>query len=186
MSAIRPTARRTTALRSIVAVSGAAALVLGALLSGCAGPAEDSGDPAVSGPAAGGEGGSVTQPPLGGRWVLVAGADADGVLVLPETPSNGIGLDLTTEGEVSGSGGCNTFSGTVADEPGEGATAALEFGPLMSTKMACADDAANALESRYLAALGDADAYSMTDGRLAITGPGGIELDFDQPPGEDE
>jgi heat shock protein HslJ len=152
----------------------------GAMLAGCASPeATDAGA---------GSGGSGTaadaQPPLSGSWTLVGGEDADGAFTVEPAQ---LTLDLQQEGAVTGSGGCNTFSGDVTDDPeaGDATSAPLEFGPLLRTMMACADDADTAMESRYLAALEQATAYAQGDGRLVITGDG-VELDFDELSTEDE
>ena len=160
----------------------AAALALG----GCAGPASDSGagDDTGAAPGSGSGSGSssTSQPPLSGNWKLVGGSDADGDLAVT---GSALTLDLQEEGRASGSGGCNTFSGEVTDDSGDGKVATLEFGPLLSTMMACADDAANTLERRYVAALGSATSYTLGGGRLVITGDG-TELDFDEVSSEDE
>jgi heat shock protein HslJ len=51
-------------------------------------------------------------------------------------------------GRVEGSGGCNRLSGTM-DRSGS----SLTFGPLLTTKMACADAAVNRQEQEFLKAL---------------------------------
>ena len=52
------------------------------------------------------------------------------------------------DGTVSGSGGCNNYNGPYTVDG-----AALDFGPLISTKMACADEAVSLQEANYFAAL---------------------------------
>ena len=69
------------------------------------------------------------------------------------------------EGRVSGRGGCNLYSGTV--EYGKGA---IKIGPLISTKMACAEDGLMQQESAYLTTLQGAERYSVgEDGKLTIS-----------------
>jgi heat shock protein HslJ len=68
------------------------------------------------------------------------------------------------EGRVSGRGGCNLYSGPV--EYGRGA---IKIGPLISTKMACAEDGLMQQESAYLNALQGAERYAVgADGKLTI------------------
>lgn len=70
------------------------------------------------------------------------------------------------DGTVSGFTGCNTFSGTYALD---GAT--LSFGPLATTKMACADPTMF-VESAFLAAMAGLTGWSLDgEGRLALDGP---------------
>jgi putative lipoprotein len=77
------------------------------------------------------------------------------------------------QGAVSGSTGCNTFSGEVAIDGN-----ALSFGPLVTTRMACADPAANAREEAFLSAMEGVSGYTVDDqGRLVLQG--GPELTFE-------
>ena len=55
---------------------------------------------------------------------------------------------------VEGSTGCNRFSGPI-----EVADGALQMGPLVMTRMACAEPAMNAQEGRVIAALEAADGH---------------------------
>ena len=73
------------------------------------------------------------------------------------------------EGRVSGRGGCNHYSGTVEIGPGT-----LKIGALISTKMACADNAMMQQESAYLSALQSAERYRFgPNGVLIIATPAG-------------
>ncbi len=82
-------------------------------------------------------------------------------------------LAFDGQGAVSGSTGCNTFSGQVTINGSE-----LSFGPLVTTRMACADPAANAREQAFLAAMEDVSAYTVDEqGRLVLQG--GPELTFE-------
>lgn len=58
-------------------------------------------------------------------------------------------LDISADGKVSGSGGCNRITGRATIAGGR-----ITFGPVASTKMACAP-AVMDQESKFLAALGD-------------------------------
>ena len=69
------------------------------------------------------------------------------------------------DGTVSGTAGCNTFSGTYT---ADGAT--LTFGPLASTKMACPEPAMT-VEGAYLGALAGVTGYTIgADGNLVLQG----------------
>jgi heat shock protein HslJ len=64
---------------------------------------------------------------------------------------------------VSGSGGCNRMSGpfTVSGE-------ALKFGALISTKMACADQALNQQETAFFGALQSTDRFVLSGDTLKL------------------
>ena len=64
---------------------------------------------------------------------------------------------------VGGSTGCNSMGGTY-----EVSGNTLRFGPLITTKRACADSAANAQEVRFVGALERTDGYRIEDGRLVL------------------
>jgi heat shock protein HslJ len=96
---------------------------------------------------------------LAGEWVLLP-ADFDGV---PEDAE----VTLTFDGDrISGNGGCNRYSGTLAEQPGAGQVRLA--GPLAATRMMCPEPVME-WESRYLHALEHLRAWSFTVGRLALT-----------------
>lgn len=85
-----------------------------------------------------------------------------------DTPvPSGTNADILFTGtEVGGSAGCNRFSGTYTTD----GASALTFGPLATTMKLC-DEATDAFEQSYLAALGmvasyaiDGDALTLSDG----------------------
>ena len=81
------------------------------------------------------------------------------------------GSELTaifTADQVSGSAGCNTYSGGYTIE---GTT--LKIGPLASTMKACADEAVNAQEQQFLAALQAATTFDQTGNILTLKAAGG-------------
>lgn len=103
----------------------------------------------------------------GSTWELVA---MDGEAVAGDAVPT---LAFDEHGAVSGSTGCNTFSGDVAIRGSE-----LSFGPLVTTRMACADPAANAREQAFLSAMQGVTGYTLDDvGRLVLRG--GPELTFE-------
>jgi heat shock protein HslJ len=72
---------------------------------------------------------------------------------------------------VSGSGGCNFFSGSYRYDPGTGR---IGFDRIGMTARACAEPLANAFETRFSEAFVQADlAFLDTQGRLSLNGPGG-------------
>jgi heat shock protein HslJ len=76
-------------------------------------------------------------------------------------------LEFAEPGFAAGNGSCNRFRGPVTVS---GAT--IKFGALMSTKRACVDEAANAQETEYLAALGATERWEIRDAFLYIYAPG--------------
>jgi heat shock protein HslJ len=103
----------------------------------------------------------------GSTWELVS---MDGEAVAGDAPPT---LAFEERGAVSGSTGCNTFSGDVAIDGN-----ALNFGPLITTRMACADPAANAQEEAFLSAMEGVSVHTVDDqGRLVLQG--GPELTFE-------
>jgi heat shock protein HslJ len=71
-------------------------------------------------------------------------------------------LQFAQGGQVSGSGSCNRFSGTVKLS-GE----TITFGPLAATRMACADPI-NAQETQYFYALSTAQRFVLQGNSLQI------------------
>jgi putative lipoprotein len=103
----------------------------------------------------------------GSTWELVA---IDGEALAGDAVPT---LAFDEQGAVSGSTGCNTFNGEVAIDGN-----ALSFGPLVTTRMACADPAANAQEEAFLSAMEGVSGYTVDDqGRLVLQG--GPELTFE-------
>lgn len=96
----------------------------------------------------------------GSTWRL---ADIDGQAALAAPVAT---LGFPEPGRVNGVGSCNRFSGTVQVNENR-----LSFGPLMSTKMACAGGA-SAQEFRYLSALQKAERYEIRDNMLYLHVPG--------------
>ena len=76
---------------------------------------------------------------------------------------------ITFDGtRVSGFGGCNRYTGQVAEKtPGT-----IAVGPLAATKMACPSPAME-VEDRYIATLGTVSHYTFVAGRLLLSGATG-------------
>ena len=95
------------------------------------------------------------------RWQLVAlgltGAET------PVITDSTITLAFNVGGEVGGSAGCNSYGGTYTIEAGR-----LVFSEIVSTLMACTDQAVTEQEMAYLAALQTAGRFAITDGMLTL------------------
>jgi heat shock protein HslJ len=139
----------------------AAALALA--LAACAGPSVASTD---TSPAAAGD--VRSSPALTGTtWVLTELGGQPVQASAASTPRL-----VISDGRVTGSTGCNSMSGT-ADIRGDN----LRFGPIASTKRACAEGMA--LEPPYLAALGDTERYSLQGRVLTLLGGRGTLAKFE-------
>lgn len=90
-------------------------------------------------------------------WVPL---EIDGVAV-PE--GAGLSLAVSFDGKVSGTTGCNQFTGTADLDAGW-----MSLGPLTMTEKACADPERMALEATWLKALGEA--------RYFVASPEGLWL----------
>lgn len=101
-----------------------------------------------------------------GRWLA---EDIRGGGVLDRVQST---LEIASDGTVSGSGGCNRYSGR-AGITGPG----IQFGPLAATRMACAP-ALMGQEARFLEALGEARGWRVDGARrkLYLLGANGVPL----------
>ena len=97
----------------------------------------------------------------GTSWRL---EDLAGAAALPNIEAT---LEFPEAGKVAGRGSCNRFFGTV-----EISGQSIKFGPLAATKMACADDAANAQEVKYLQALQGAERFAFVGPALLIYSKG--------------
>jgi heat shock protein HslJ len=96
----------------------------------------------------------------GTSWVLVELDGAEPVAGFVPT------IAFAEDGTVSGSAGCNTFSGTATIDG-----SSIELGPLATTRMACTDEAAGAQEQAFLLALEGVTSYTIdNEGRLVLEG----------------
>jgi heat shock protein HslJ len=103
---------------------------------------------------------------VGPEWQLSAynnGRNAVQSVAIGSQPTATFGSD----GTISGSGGCNNFSGTYQST---GST--LSIGPLASTQKAC-DQPIMDQETAYLAALERTATYRFEDGRLVLVDSSG-------------
>ena len=114
---------------------------------------------------AGACGGDDDGPPLEGtEWALASGVDVPGDADPPTL--------LLEEGNASGFGGCNTFTGGY-ELDGD----SISIGPLAGTLMAC-EVQKMAVEGAYMPALEAADAWSIDGDELVLSSGGEETLRF--------
>ena len=104
--------------------------------------------------------------PLEGSWDVTGYNNGQQAVVSPV-----VGSTLTaifTADQVSGSAGCNTYSGGYTID---GTT--LKIGPLASTMRACSDEAVNEQEQQFLAALEASTTFDLTGNTLTLKAAGG-------------
>lgn len=132
---------------SLMAVAALVLLVASTGLTGC-GTAQVKADPAE----------------LEGSWVLESVGGED---VAP-----GVTSEITfADGEVTGNGGVNSFGGSYK---AEGANQ-LEFGDIVSTKMAGSDEA-NAQEAAFFDALDKTERFDFEQDKLVLSDAGNNTL----------
>jgi heat shock protein HslJ len=109
---------------------------------------------------------SATAPadPLAGTaWTLDTITHPSGNAPVPEQERPTIAF---AEGRVSGSAGCNTYSGSYSVDG-----SSLELGTLAATSMACVGDAA-VIEVAYMGPLAKVDSFSVRGDTLTLSGGG--------------
>jgi heat shock protein HslJ len=89
------------------------------------------------------------------------------------SPVPGSTVTLQVNGDQLTGKACNTFRGQVQIEG-----SSFKAGPLMSTKMACANPDENAQETAVLTALGAATSYAIVGNTLTLKAEDGTGLEF--------
>ena len=96
----------------------------------------------------------------GTSWQLV---ELDGEAALADALPM---LAFDDQGAVTGSTGCNMFNGQMTIDGSD-----VAFGPLVTTRKACLDPAANRQEQAFLAAMEGVTSYTIDEeGRLVLQG----------------
>jgi heat shock protein HslJ len=147
MSAIKNKGRSNQMNKIIVSLSICAGLII---LAGCASPGSQQGG-----------GGDLT----GKMWVLTE------FLGKPPVAGTGISAQFSADGKVSGSAGCNRYSGTYTIS----ANSITFSSPLATTMMMC-DESVMEQESAYLKALAEAKTYAVKGDQLTLTGANNTNL----------
>jgi heat shock protein HslJ len=78
-----------------------------------------------------------------------------------------ITMEFDADGQVSGNGGCNQYSGGYSVDG-----SSISIGPLRSTMMACPDEAVGTQEAQFLAALDMVETWSLAGDELTLLGTG--------------
>jgi heat shock protein HslJ len=98
------------------------------------------------------------------EWILTTLEGQPRIVEAPITAA------FSEEGDVGGTAGCNSYSGSF-EVDGD----VVSFGPMATTLMAC-PQAITTQETSYLAVLDRAQTFGVTDGVLTLYGTGGQEL----------
>jgi len=112
-----------------------------------------------------GDGSAADATLTGQEWSLVSISGAP-------VPGSGITATFGEDGTVTGSGGCNRYTGPYTVD-GE----SLTVGPLASTRMSCGD-VADDLERTYLEALELATGFAISGTDLVVSPSNGVTLEF--------
>ncbi|WP_158602912.1 META domain-containing protein [Jiangella rhizosphaerae] len=148
---------------------GTLAAVAGlALLAACGG--NDSGDDTTAVPGDSGVGGSTEPavPIVGSRWVLEE-LQAAGATVAGPTESEAY-FEIDENGDVTGSTGCNGFSGSA-----EVSDSSITFQPLISTRRGCSGDLGQ-IDSSMLRVLNGEVTVEVSGDVLTLTNAEGDSL----------
>jgi heat shock protein HslJ len=108
-------------------------------------------------------------PLVGTTWILTTIASGDAVsstIAGTETTA-----ELTADGSIAGSAGCNQYSGTYT----EGEAGTLSFSTLATTRMMCAEDVM-AQETAFLTAMEQVAGYAIEGTQLSLSDVSGAML----------
>jgi heat shock protein HslJ len=104
------------------------------------------------------------QPPLsliGSSWLVHSYNNGRGAVITP-LPDTRVTAEFGDDATISGSSGCNTYSGTYSVDG-----TSLSIGPLATTRLAC-DEPVMEQEQAYLEALQAATQFELTTERLTL------------------
>jgi heat shock protein HslJ len=110
-----------------------------------------------------------TSADLEGAW-LVTGIN-NGAGAVSSVVSGSRVTMVFAQGLVAGNAGCNRYNGGYSTD-GQ----SIAIGPLMSTRMACPDQAITAQEAQFLTALSAADTWQVSGNQLTLTGDGANQV----------
>jgi heat shock protein HslJ len=136
------------------------------LLTACTGAAPQATITPASTPAPEGTSAPTAASLDGTRWVLDSmGKNSQET---PPVAGSTITLEFASNGQVGGNAGCNTYGGSYETRDNN-----ITFVSLVSTLMACADNAITEQEGAYLQALNSASTFEQTADGLTILYEGG-------------
>jgi heat shock protein HslJ len=110
------------------------------------------------------------RPITGTEWVVTTMRTADAVMSSVALETAAPTLVVTDNGQVSGSTGCNRFTGTA--QVGDGT---LAFGPLATTRVACTDPELTEIENHVLAVLSGETGYVLDGTEMTLTASNGVD-----------
>jgi heat shock protein HslJ len=110
------------------------------------------------------------RPITGTEWALTTVRTADAVMSSAALENAAPTLVLAEDGQVSGSTGCNRFTGTA--QVGDGT---LAFGPLATTRAACIDPELTEIENHVLAVLSGETTYVVDGTEMTLTASNGVD-----------
>ncbi|MDP2013413.1 MAG: META domain-containing protein [Actinomycetota bacterium] len=99
----------------------------------------------------------------GSSWVAT-GINNGKAAVVSDANTSRVTAKFDTEGRISGSGGCNTYTATFTASGKN----ALKIGPAASTMMACEPESIMTTEQQYFAALAKVTSYKRDANRLTL------------------
>jgi heat shock protein HslJ len=108
------------------------------------------------------------RPVTGTRWVLTELVTADAVSTSAALEAAAPTLTIGADGAVSGTTGCNSFTGTA--QVGEGT---ISFGPLAVTEMACGGPELDEIQTQVLAVLSGQATVAVDGASMRITAADG-------------
>lgn len=156
-------------MRIVVGPALALSAVVLAAVSGCGYEGRDA-------PAAAADGVSADSPPPAVPGDLTASTWrletlGDGAAAASPIAGTEVSVTFTADGRLSGTGGCNRFSGSY--ERGE--DGALRFSPLAATRMACAPEIMSQ-EDSFFVALGRVASFDIEGDRLGFAASDGSRV----------
>ncbi|MFZ2528576.1 MAG: META domain-containing protein [Rhodococcus sp. (in: high G+C Gram-positive bacteria)] len=110
------------------------------------------------------------RPLTGTEWVATTLYTPEATMTSLALETSAPTLTVAEDGSVSGSTGCNRFTGSA--QIGDGT---LTFAPLATTMMACTDPEVAEIESHILAVLNGETTYAIDASTLRITAPNGVD-----------
>ena len=99
---------------------------------------------------------------VGPTW-RVTGINNGMQAVVSTVSGTQVSMQFADDGRVSGDTGCNLYNGAYTLSG-----ASITFGPMATTRRACASDDANAQEQQFLTALGNITTYELNGDRLTF------------------